>query len=679
MKNLLILLILIPFIGNSQGLFGPTNKSNITKASLRVSSEPTESTSADFYVSSSTGSDTNDGLTAETAWATIDKVNTESSTFVGGDTIAFKRGDSFAGTLTPASSGSLGNQIVYNAYGSGNKPVITGSEIVTGTWSAHSGNIYSIPYTATGVKQVFHDGVKLTAARYPNSSYHTITSVAGSTEFTSTDLDGTINYAGAIGVFRTEAWYLGTQTVSSSSNQTLTMAGSLLYSYNVDEGFFLMNHLEFLDQAGEWYHDGTTLYVWTPDGSSPSDNEIRATVSDECIVLSNVNYNKFEDLHLLHSNSTGVLLTNSDNITLDSVDIIWPGAEGVDITDSGTDYLTVTNCSIEGAGRKGIDVQGTYHDINNTTVKNTMIHDLIDLQGANAGQAINIKGNSNVSVTYCTIENTGYNGIHVYDSPNTTLRYNYILNSNLTIDDGGGIYLYENNTGVHSDNSIIEYNIIDNVPGNTDGDDRTTPYGVGIYYDEWSSVGVVENNTVKDVSQYGFYLHFDNHSVEARNNNFFNTGAGHRVVDRDSSRNNIIKQNNWLNTDNITYADGTGDLLGMMHPNHTTVVELDSNRYVDRHRVDPFQNTSTFTRINFSEWQTLVDDEANSTFDGTALGTNESDSLFYNATKDIVTYDLNGATGVEDIEGNTITTSFSLDPYTSIILTGTDLDLITKQ
>lgn len=76
-----------------------------------------EVTGTKYYVSSSSGNDANDGLTPQTAWKTIYKVN--SMTFKPGDGIFFKRGDTFkfVGSLNGISG------LTYSAYGSGAKPI----------------------------------------------------------------------------------------------------------------------------------------------------------------------------------------------------------------------------------------------------------------------------------------------------------------------------------------------------------------------------------------------------------------------------------------------------------------------------------------------------------------------------------------------------------------------------
>ncbi len=70
-----------------------------------------------FYVDSTNGSDSNDGLSPEKAFQTIDKLNT--ITFIPGDEIRFKKGETFVGAFQPQGSGEDGNPIKIGSYGDG--------------------------------------------------------------------------------------------------------------------------------------------------------------------------------------------------------------------------------------------------------------------------------------------------------------------------------------------------------------------------------------------------------------------------------------------------------------------------------------------------------------------------------------------------------------------------------
>ncbi|HUV62983.1 MAG TPA: polysaccharide deacetylase family protein [Sedimentisphaerales bacterium] len=78
-----------------------------------------------YYVDATTGDDGDTGLTEALAWKTISKVNGE--TFAAGDSILFKRGETWNERLTVPSAGAVGNLITFGAYGSGALPVIAGA------------------------------------------------------------------------------------------------------------------------------------------------------------------------------------------------------------------------------------------------------------------------------------------------------------------------------------------------------------------------------------------------------------------------------------------------------------------------------------------------------------------------------------------------------------------------
>lgn len=101
-----------------------------------------------YYVDSKSGNDGNDGSQA-TPWKTIDRVNM--ATFVAGDTVFFKRGGAFRGTLMPKSGTTSGN-ITYSAYGTGttDKPKLLASFQRNNTtdWTNEGGNLWSTTHKA---------------------------------------------------------------------------------------------------------------------------------------------------------------------------------------------------------------------------------------------------------------------------------------------------------------------------------------------------------------------------------------------------------------------------------------------------------------------------------------------------------------------------------------------------
>lgn len=101
-----------------------------------------------YYVSSSSGSDANNGSSAASAWQTIAHVNGQ--TFQPGDSILFKRGDVWNESLVPPSSGTSGNSIAFDAYGTGSAPNFTGYYAVpSNAWVLVTGNAWKAPVPST--------------------------------------------------------------------------------------------------------------------------------------------------------------------------------------------------------------------------------------------------------------------------------------------------------------------------------------------------------------------------------------------------------------------------------------------------------------------------------------------------------------------------------------------------
>jgi len=103
-----------------------------------------------YYVSSSTGNNSNNGLTPATAWKTLSKLY--SANLLPGDNIHLKRGDIWYNqTLQIKNSGTAGNPITYKDYGVGNLPEISGMGTLdsTAVWVNLGGNIWSTTLSST--------------------------------------------------------------------------------------------------------------------------------------------------------------------------------------------------------------------------------------------------------------------------------------------------------------------------------------------------------------------------------------------------------------------------------------------------------------------------------------------------------------------------------------------------
>ena len=77
-----------------------------------------------YYVSSSQGNDLNNGLSIQSPFQSIEKLN--SMQFNAGDSIYFKSGDYWEGMFWLNGSGSFSQPIVIDVYGGNNRPIING-------------------------------------------------------------------------------------------------------------------------------------------------------------------------------------------------------------------------------------------------------------------------------------------------------------------------------------------------------------------------------------------------------------------------------------------------------------------------------------------------------------------------------------------------------------------------
>jgi len=112
---------------------------------------------AQTYYVSNTGSDTNNGTSQTTPWATADKVN--NTQFQPGDSILFERNGEWRDHIYPISSGTAGNPITFADYGTGSKPIFWGSDVLkNANFVSQGGGVYTYQI-ATEVDAVLCNGV----------------------------------------------------------------------------------------------------------------------------------------------------------------------------------------------------------------------------------------------------------------------------------------------------------------------------------------------------------------------------------------------------------------------------------------------------------------------------------------------------------------------------------------
>ena len=113
-----------------------------------------------YYVSSSGGNDANDGRSPGAAWKTFSAAGNHinSGSFNGGDVIYLKRGDVWNEQLIPPSSGSSGNPIQFDAYGTGAAPLLTAAAPIL-PWTSNAGTTPWIAVAGSTWKATITTGI----------------------------------------------------------------------------------------------------------------------------------------------------------------------------------------------------------------------------------------------------------------------------------------------------------------------------------------------------------------------------------------------------------------------------------------------------------------------------------------------------------------------------------------
>jgi hypothetical protein len=560
---------------------------------------------------------------------------------------------------------------VYGAYGMGDAPKIYGSEQIIG-WTHHSDHIYKATFNKN-INQLFFNDVRMKAARYPDTNYFNVTDVINAASFTSDNLKSNIDYKGAKWIGRTTPFAMVTLNVVQSNNNSIRLSEAPYGELKMNEGFFLVGKLEFLDSPGEWFYDSDTkvVYVWMPNGDSPENYIMRGSVTDYGFELNEKQYLTIKDFEFVQYKIAGIYVIRSSGITIDSNTIRLSDSKGI-YSALGTDNKIIDNTVI-GANHLGIELYGSNSLVSGNRVNETFLMNNIGISGSGAwymGSGIYIEGDDNL-INYNRVIDCGYNGIH-FNNRNI-VEYNYINNCILTKDDGGGIYTssYNSYPNPKTAGSIIRYNIIDGAWGSTDGFNYFGfRQGFGIYLDENAGGVTVEYNTITNCSAIGIGLH-KSFKETIRHNTLMNAKTLFNV-------NNDLGGSQFIN--NILYAlnsnidnDGIQQLVGIFNGN----LKLDSNLYINHYNNSSIYKFGENSNLNFTNWKALTRQDANSTIDISPLPKGHSEKLLYNDTKQTKTYNV-GNSIFTDVFGKKITGTFKLEPFTSIILIGKDFDKINQ-
>ncbi|MBF0608932.1 MAG: FG-GAP-like repeat-containing protein [Candidatus Magnetobacterium sp. LHC-1] len=485
-----------------------------------------------YYVSSSTGVDSNDGRTQTTPFMSVTKVN--SLNLTAGDQVLFKCGDTWrVETLIVTKSGTETNPITYSSYPQGceDKPILSGSRPISG-WEPYSGNIYVADLTkgnntgmfTRGINQLFKNGKRLRLGRWPNTGeadngYSTIDGAPNLKTIVDNELPNA-DWTNAVVHIKGMRWYIINREVTGSSGTTLSLAVDTECWYGCTGwGYFINNHMATLDQDGEWYYDSASnkVYLYSATGS-PADAAMEGSVVVEgdakfmgAIILglhlkTHITDVVIENLVIKNWFANGIttpqnletddnnrivirnnLIKDVDSIGLNLSTWVWNASNGASGWRGGHNQ-TITGNVIDGANHYGITsyAYGTVFEDNE--IRDIGLVENAGRSGIGCGYdggegACSECGNGmrfrvdNVAysshsntIRYNRVLRSGYSGIMEFGS-NELIENNYVKEACFSKGDCGGIHVYGRNSlsSTPAHDVTIRNNIVVDTIGNTDG------------------------------------------------------------------------------------------------------------------------------------------------------------------------------------------------------------------
>lgn len=640
-----------------------------------------------YYVSNA-GNNANNGLTTSASWQTLAQVN--GTTFASGDSVLFKRGDVFYGSLTNVASG-----VTFADYGSGAKPKITGFITIAG-WTNLGGNLYEalVPNGLSTVNMVVDpNGAIIPMGRYPNanaanSGYLTYENAHwANPDIIDAQLPNSPNWTGADIVIRKQDYVIARNQVVNHVDSTLTINQPGQFDYRLGNrvtgllyGYFFENSPLTLDQNGEWYYNPSTTKIRMYYTSTPPTIQV-ATINNLInfpFSLATTKDNiSIKNLAISGGEGDLVYISFCSNILIDSCDFSYGAATGFNhrnikrltVQNSTFKDISTTGIYETSPGGAGSDLGDSLSLIQNNNFKRIGIWPGMALKN-NVNQHEGVShtaismGSPSLTIRNNVIDSTGYCGIII---PKTRerqiIRQNLISHFCFLKNDGGGIY----NSGIRTDTASTAPLIIDSNIVNTSGDasDGTgspdDPHTRGIYLDASSTNVQILNNTIYN-SYEGIYIS-QAQRITIRGNTIYGAGryiarttptlysrygAALNTNNTDGAYQHTI--NNTI-TRNIFIASGPNQPFLYQADRFNELASLgvvDSNTYVSPMGNFPLytlnvSNSVAPTLYSFKQWQQVTAYDVHSTFNSTVIPANTIALTGSNKfTNETFTSDING-------------------------------------
>jgi hypothetical protein len=658
MKRLLILLLFVPY------LLGATN----------------------YYVSTS-GSSGNNGTSTATPW-NLAKLNTEISlNNLGSDSIFLKRGDVFYGTITingNKSAGTYNQRTYYGAYGTGEKPIITGLQTLS-SWTSEGGGIWSASYTHTATDRlgnieplngVLKDGVMMKVGRIPKTGLYTYSS-ATTTSIVSTSVNSAVqNWTGAEVAIRKNNWTFARGNISGHSGNTLTYSSleTSTPKSGAEYGFFVQRHLACVTQEGDWFHDATANKLYVHFGANnPASYTMQVTTTRACVYMYDTDYVTFENIEFEGSNTYLFYNDRSDRVTVRNCTFTNAGTSGyhsdgatIKTTLDGNTFNT-TNATAILSSRWG----------NSTTDSMTVINnDLYDI-ALTAGMggrehcwhtAIDIES-KNCTIMYNRIYECGYIGING-KGQGVKLNRNYVLAACQVLNDGAGVYTWINRASYPTAtdyNNEMMYNI---VIGNSASD------GHGTYTDDGSNYWEVAYNLSMGNGRKGHHGN-DNQYNNIHHNKWINNKGGGFSAQNLGNVTGVSWLNNTIENNVITPGAVTPFVYEMRDVKNNPPTLFANLGTIDNNYLLGYDDAADIANrvylypsysdvdLSYAQWLAAGFDESSDVVDDTEM------EVYYNVERENSPITFTGYKKT-DAYGNDYYNSITLEPFESVVFVASE-------
>jgi hypothetical protein len=676
-----------------------------------------------YYVSSSSGHDSHNGLSEANAFATIAKVN--GLNLQPGDQVLLKCGDVWrAEQLILSKSGTAAAPIVFSSYPAGcaNKPSLSGSRPIGG-WVLDSGNVYradlSMADFPLGLNQLFRDGQRLTLGRWPNldapnGGYSFVDGhTAGGNQITDNELPA-IDWSGAIVHIKNIRWSMLDRQVTGSNGHTLTLnqgLSCLISSWAdcVGWGYFINNHRATLDQDGEWYYDDAARRVYLYSASGTPSNIEGSVIQEQGTTLrhgglmlsdgSATAYVVVDNLEIKNWFNHGIGTPGGMNgdiyhhLTVRNVTIKDVDAAGVNLSSwlerpsngrkglRGGDHLVFTNNLIDGANAFGITGYFAASTFEDNTIRDIALIKNLGQSGMGCGLTsgectengdgfrirlydVRDSGYGN-TLGGNRFEKIGYNGVDVF-GPETTLEENFITQACYSKADCGGVRVFGSDSLATT--TVYDVHLIDNVivdiPGNVDGcHPSRAAFGMGLYIDNYSRDVETRGNTVISTTVSGIL--YQRSTGQIVDNTVFNASSGTEYsaqLDLGGSQTRVSTSNNMLYGLKSNAWTVYAYSLGNFSASDFNYL---FQPYVDKH----IAYGPSWTRYTVADWKSFsgLESHSKTNWFTQPVGEVSRGTIFYNATNTALTINL-GYRQYLDLDQNPVLGSLTLSPFTSKIL-----------